>query len=609
MATNKLQKLQQELSGIYNLLQDNGAKEANSKLKSLLRKWPNNLDVVHLMAMSLKAMGDEKSAIEYFLRALSLNSRQPQVHNNLANSYKAKGQFENAKKHYLAAISLQPDFIEAIRNLGLCYYAVQNFKRSLDCFDQVLKLNREDVVALTSKADCYRELSDFKRAGQLYKDAIALAPERLNPRYKLGQNHHLNGELPEALVCYQKAYQISPNAPAVIISLASILHETGATKSSLRLFRQALQSQPDNVQLHQRYNEIIWESEFIDQFGDSYQRAIDIKPRNLDLRRSFISQLLIAGRTKLATSVLQQALVDFPGDFRLLFLTGQIEADQGHYDAAKNAFEEGLKHNFDKDAGQNLVKVLIVLEELSEGQKILNQLFQLDQNCQLTWALQGLVWRLDKDQRYSWLNNYQKLVKPYLLDTPPEYDSLSDYLEALTKVLLRLHRADNAPLQQTLRNGTQTAARLLHRHEPELVILKHQLSNIVQRYIDAMPEDSTHPLLRRKQGGFEFSGSWSVKLQSNGFHVNHVHPAGWISSSCYISIPTSMNTNPEDLQGCIKFGESPMQLGELDVVEKTVRPEPGMVVLFPSYMWHGTYPFNGEESDFRLTSPFDITPI
>ena len=505
-------------------------------------------------------------------------------------------------------MSLQPNFIEAMRNLALCYYANHEFEKAIDWFDKVLLLQGKDVVALTGKADCYRELSDFVLAGQLYKEAIKLAPQQLNPQYKLGQNYHLNGELPEALDCYQKAYQIAPNEPAVILSLASSLHETGATESSLQLFHKALQTQPDNVLLHERYNEIIWESEFADQFGDSYQSAIALKPENLNLRLSYISQLFRAGRANVASTTLMQALNTFPGDHRLLFLKGQIEADQGHFEAAQYTFEQGLKHSYDKDAGQDLVKVLIILKDYSKAQKVLALLFQAEQNCQLTWALQSLVWRLTSDHRYQWLNNYDQFVKSYVLEVPQGYASLPDYLQALTKVLLRLHRSENAPLQQSLRNGTQTAARLLHRHEPELIALKRQLGKIVLQYVDALPEDSEHPFLKRKSQEFEFSGSWSVKLRPNGFHVNHVHPEGWISSSCYISIPSSMNTNPEGLQGCIKFGESPLQLGELEVVEKTVRPVPGMVVLFPSYMWHGTYPFDGNEADFRLTSPFDIVP-
>jgi hypothetical protein len=37
-----------------------------------------------------------------------------------------------------------------------------------------------------------------------------------------------------------------------------------------------------------------------------------------------------------------------------------------------------------------------------------------------------------------------------------------------------------------------------------------------------------------------------------------------------------------------------------------VRPEVGMLVLFPSYFWHGTVPISGNQT--RLTVAFDAVP-
>jgi hypothetical protein len=40
--------------------------------------------------------------------------------------------------------------------------------------------------------------------------------------------------------------------------------------------------------------------------------------------------------------------------------------------------------------------------------------------------------------------------------------------------------------------------------------------------------------------------------------------------------------------------------------EHAIKPEPGRLVLFPSYMWHGTAPFSGDAE--RLTIAFDLLP-
>jgi hypothetical protein len=58
--------------------------------------------------------------------------------------------------------------------------------------------------------------------------------------------------------------------------------------------------------------------------------------------------------------------------------------------------------------------------------------------------------------------------------------------------------------------------------------------------------------------------------------------------------------------GWIKFGEYSRSIGPSLPWEKAVRPRPGLLVLFPSYMWHGTLPTTGDQQ--RLTVAFDIAP-
>jgi hypothetical protein len=72
-------------------------------------------------------------------------------------------------------------------------------------------------------------------------------------------------------------------------------------------------------------------------------------------------------------------------------------------------------------------------------------------------------------------------------------------------------------------------------------------------------------------------------------------------------MPGNMSS-PDGNEGCIKFGESPLALGEREVIERIIRPETGQLVLFPSYTWHGTFDFVGNPDDYRLTAPFDVIP-
>ncbi len=120
-------------------------------------------------------------------------------------------------------------------------------------------------------------------------------------------------------------------------------------------------------------------------------------------------------------------------------------------------------------------------------------------------------------------------------------------------------------------------------------------------YIDALPlPDPAHPLLAPRRDEIWFEGSWSVRLKDEGHHASHTHVMGWISSAFYVALPTQAGPEPS---GWFALGTPPPELG-LDLQPyATLEPKPGRLVLFPSTMWHSTYPFDAGE---RLTIAFDI---
>jgi hypothetical protein len=87
--------------------------------------------------------------------------------------------------------------------------------------------------------------------------------------------------------------------------------------------------------------------------------------------------------------------------------------------------------------------------------------------------------------------------------------------------------------------------------------------------------------------------------------VNHIHPQGWISSCYYVAVPKAVEDEKER-QGWIKFGEPTFDVALKEPIRRAIKPRPGRLVLFPSYMWHGTVPFRDAQP--RTTIAFDIVP-
>src|SRR5262249_28012134 len=220
-------------------------------------------------------------------------------------------------------------------------------------------------------------------------------------------------------------------------------------------------------------------------------------------------------------------------------------------------------------------------------------------------ALQTTAWRLLGDERYAQLCDYRNLVVPCQLEPPAPWQDLASFLTDLSASLNRLHDPEgHALLFQSLRHGTETTQDLSRSTDTVIQALFRAFAEPIRHYLVHIGSGSD-PLRRRNNGRWRFNGSWSVRLHSSGFHTNHTHPRGWISSACYIELPDCM-TDAQSNQGVLTFGEPGIATTASLRAEHSVRPQVGMLVLFPSYFWHGTVPFRSSQA--RLTVAFDAVP-
>jgi len=216
------------------------------------------------------------------------------------------------------------------------------------------------------------------------------------------------------------------------------------------------------------------------------------------------------------------------------------------------------------------------------------------------WPYASIAWRMTGDARWSWLEGDERLVRTYDLLLGERA------LDDLAAKLRLLHAGSGRFLDQSVRGGTQTDGPLFSRLDPEIRTLRETVETAVADYRAGLPPiDASHPMLRhRRDRRLRFAGSWSVRLSGAGFHSNHVHSQGWISSAFYVSVPPDL---PPD-QGWLTLGEPQAELGlDLPALHR-VEPRPGRLVLFPSMMWHGTLPFAQGERLTVALKPHDNVP-
>jgi len=97
--------------------------------------------------------------------------------------------------------------------------------------------------------------------------------------------------------------------------------------------------------------------------------------------------------------------------------------------------------------------------------------------------------------------------------------------------------------------------------------------------------------------------SWAVVLEKGGYQHPHIHPGGWLSGVYYVDVGRDYNV--DDNGGAIEFLKPPKSLiGKMEPETIVVRPQDGMMLLFPSCYYHHTVAHSGDRK--RITISFDI---
>jgi len=600
-----------ELTGamrrIDGLLRSGDFVTAQNELAEVVAGHPEFVEGLRLLAGTRQALGDAAGAESLFRRALALDPEWTPTLTSLGELLLAVGRGSEAEPLLKRAAAGSPPHPRAV--LLLARYCNDNGRPA-------------EALALTAP------LAESGRAD------VELAAQHVTALLALGRGQ-------EAVAGYRHMMARAPTHPVAPQALALALNSTGQHEEAGRVAEQALARGQKSAALLNTYaRSLIARGTGLDRAETALRECLALEPRLIDAHHA-LAQLvwMRTGDLGQATASLDALLAKSANDDALwaakaAILQGAGDARAGYACLAPRAarpqapptllvrtglaaleFEPATAVALAERALRLMpasapARALLAAARLGVGdpQGALAECATLlanDPDDQYFIALETTAWRMLGDPRYQELCDYRSLVMPCELRPPPPWTDLASFLKDLSASLNRLHDPrGHALLFQSLRHGTETTQELSRSTDPVIRALFQAFAEPIERYLKHIGHGDD-PLRRRNSGRWRFNGSWSVRLRSSGFHTNHTHPRGWISSACYIELPDCMR-DPQSREGALTFAEPGLVTTPPLPPQYTVRPEAGMLVLFPSYFWHGTVPFASEQP--RLTVAFDVVP-
>ncbi len=407
----------------------------------------------------------------------------------------------------------------------------------------------------------------------------------------------------EALEHLEKAQALNPDLPGLDLLRAETLQSMQRWEDALTLFERLIARQPDAPLLHRSYNELLYRLDRHEQALKSYDRAP--KTRQLLLDKAYFLSNELRGEETL--EVYREVCAGNAYDPAATAGIANTLLMMKRYDEAGAAFDVALAVNpSDPDLYCGAASVALSRDDPEKAVALCEQALRKSPYNQQALSTLSVGLRTLNDERDEVLNGYETFIQVFDLEPPQGFSSMEDFNIELCNYLEGIHPTARRYQNQTLRLGTQTRGDLFGAGHELVDCVQVRIREALDSYIAGLKDDANHPFLARRTRDFQYNGSWSSRLGDCGFHVNHMHPRGWISSCYYVGVPVVARDEVQR-QGWIKFGESDFeQLLEKNPPRRTVQPIPGRLILFPSYMWHGTNPFHAPTA--RTTIAFDVVP-
>jgi len=572
-----------------------GAIDAFEALPSSVQEHPNGL---FLKALILQRFGKLPEARVAFEEALALAPNFPALLNGYGNLLDDLGEGDAAVRALSRASELVPENNDFLINLGIVAGNAGQFSVAEEALGKAIRAAPSVARGWAALAHLERQRGRNDVAEQLYRRTIEIAPDDVASRHNLAALLRASDRPDEALAETEAVVTSMPVPPETATLHAHLLGDLGRTDAAVKAYRDIVQHAPEAIDAHETLARLLPQLGRSAEALDSYRRALNAAPQSPELWGSALRSAFALhdyGQLEAWARQAEAAIGPYP---EVRIARGAALSRLGDQPAAIDILRGVVADHPDSgSAHQHLAHCYVVAGAYRAAETHALRASEIEPSNQAPWALLSVIWRLLDDPRETWLADYERLVMPIDLDAAP------GFFEDLAARLTEFHTTREHPADQSLRGGTQTRGNLFDRRDPLVERLQAQIRNAVLNSLRQLPEDPTHPFLSRKAKDIRFAGSWSVRLRNEGFHISHIHQEGWMSSALYVSLPPEVGQGEA---GALAFGVPDAALG-LDLPPRRVeRPQVGRLVIFPSYLWHGTLPFESQHA--RLTVAFDALP-
>jgi tetratricopeptide (TPR) repeat protein len=508
------------------------------------------------------------------------------------------------------------------------------------CQSLLAEQPREHRVLNLAAIACF-ETGDAPTAATLLETAIEHQPDFVDAHNNLGNVLKAQGDLLRAESAYRDAIEIAPSYFDAHFNLGIVLEAMGRPGEAQESYKNALDIQPDFLPAYLNSGNACKALGKLDEARDYYRWVLEVEPRNVDALNNMGAVFYELTRYEEAESTYRKALEIDSGHADTLYNLGVLLHDVERYEEAADAFERAVTARpHYTECYVNLGYTMHKLDRLDDAERAYRHAIELDPNHAQAHANLGDL-HLSRDESAAAcalsdrflerhpgdtamlafktialresgdgdgaraLADFDAYLCTTELEVPEGFADRHAFNTALADHICAHPSLVDAPASHATRKGKHSGELLIEPRGP-MAGWETSLRQAIEAYRSALPEGSSHPFVAAMPERYRLT-AWSVVLESQGHQMPHIHPSAWMSGVYYVEVPEAVMASSQDTAGWIEFGQPPDHFhGRVEPQLKLVKPQRGMLVLFPSYFYHRTIPFDA--AGRRISIAFDVLP-
>jgi tetratricopeptide (TPR) repeat protein len=384
--------------------------QAAARLEPLLPFAPSSFEIHELLGMVYASIPNGDKAIEHLNLAVHLKPDSPEARNNLGATLLRFGKIEAAGEQFRKAAALEPNSYDANHNLGEFFvqsskvadaqpYLERAWKANPSAFDNGYDLAMADF--LLGKLDAARTVvqallrqrnsgelhnllgqidekdGKFVAAANDYEAAAHLDPSEEN-MFAWGSEMLLHRTYEPAITIFQKASELYPKSPRILIGLGLALYSRGIYDKAVNALVAAADLNPEDPRcylfLSKAYNSSPLQA---DEVVQRFRRYAELQPNNALAQYYYAVSLWKGKRTEnssidpASVEALLKKSIALDGTFAdARMQLGDFYADEREYEKSIPEYRRALELNPNlSDAHYRLATDLVHTGQKENAQK------------------------------------------------------------------------------------------------------------------------------------------------------------------------------------------------------------------------------------------------